>query len=89
MPRAFQGTAAFPNHVRAERETAGLTQADLADRTGIERPWLSRIENGEALCTPQQLDAIAEALQISVARLYEADWLKVVAAARKAQDEGK
>jgi len=32
--------------IREFRRTAGLTQAQLADMSGIERSYLSRLENG-------------------------------------------
>jgi len=34
------------NLLKAERERMGLSLADVAERTGIERPNLSRLENG-------------------------------------------
>jgi ribosome-binding protein aMBF1 (putative translation factor) len=49
--------------LKAERERLGLSLADVADRTGIERPNLSRLENGpEANPTVATLSRYAEAL---------------------------
>lgn len=73
----------FPNYVSAERAAAGLSQADLAKASGIDRPWLSRIESGQTLASPKQLDALCEALGgISAGRLYDRDWLEVIGRAR-------
>jgi DNA-binding XRE family transcriptional regulator len=30
-----------------ERKRIGLTQQDIADRTGMSRPWVSTVENGK------------------------------------------
>lgn len=38
--------AAFGVRLRAAREKAGLTQEDLAERAGIDRPAYSEIERG-------------------------------------------
>ena len=44
------------------RERRGLTQAELADRTGIDQADISRIERGAANPTERTLGRIAEAL---------------------------
>jgi DNA-binding XRE family transcriptional regulator len=41
---SVQGIAAV---LRAARESAGLSLADMADRTGMTKPALSRLETGE------------------------------------------
>src|SRR5262245_24475263 len=49
--------------LKAEREKMGLSLADVADRTGMERPNLSRLENeSEANPTIATLTRYAEAL---------------------------
>src|SRR5262245_8018516 len=49
--------------LKAERERLGLSLADISDRTGIERPNLSRLENGpEANPTVATLSRYADAL---------------------------
>jgi DNA-binding phage protein len=49
--------------LKAEREKMGLSLADVADRTGMERPNLSRLENeAEANPTIATLTRYAEAL---------------------------
>jgi len=46
------------------REHRGLTQQELADRTGISKPYLSQLETGKRTGTIETLAAIARALDI-------------------------
>lgn len=48
--------------VVALRERHGLTQAELAERTGIDQADISRIERGSTSPTARTLQRIAEAL---------------------------
>lgn len=48
--------------VIALRERRGLTQAELAERTGIDQADISRIERGSANPTERTLSRIGEAL---------------------------
>ena len=52
--------------VVALREGAGLTQAEVADRTGIDQGDISRIERGATSPTARTLQRIAEALDADV-----------------------
>ena len=52
--------------VVALREGAGLTQAELAARTGIDQGDISRIERGATSPTARTLQRIAEALDADV-----------------------
>jgi HTH-type transcriptional regulator/antitoxin HipB len=45
--RPVQTTRAFGAEVRRARKDAGLSQAELAARAGVGRPWLSELENGK------------------------------------------
>ena len=49
----------------ALRRAAGLTQIQLAARLGVRQPSVSRFEAGQDLPTPEMLDRIAEALELS------------------------
>lgn len=69
-PRRYQGTSPYPNRIRARREQLELNQTALAERIDLERSWLSRIENGEALATPEQLRALERALECRGEDLY-------------------
>jgi ribosome-binding protein aMBF1 (putative translation factor) len=52
--------------VVALREGAGLTQTELAERTGIDQGDISRIERGATSPTTRTLQRIAEALDADV-----------------------
>lgn len=55
--------------VREVREAQGLTTYDLAQRSGIHRPNISRIENGRHTPNLDTLARLAGALGLSVAHL--------------------
>ena len=48
------------------RKQSGLTQEQLADKAGIQRTHLGRIENGKYAVTLETIQAIAEALGMTV-----------------------
>lgn len=54
--------------LRAER---GWTLADLADRSGVSRATLSRIETAQTSATAQALGRICDAAGVSVSRLVQ------------------
>jgi y4mF family transcriptional regulator len=45
--RPIQTSRAFGSAVRRARKDQGLSQADLAARAGVGRPWLSELETGK------------------------------------------
>lgn len=55
------------------RKRAGLTQADLADRVGITRPYLSQLENGERNLSANLHRRIVDALSIDPTTIVEPD----------------
>jgi transcriptional regulator with XRE-family HTH domain len=55
--------------VRAYRTEAGLTQQMLADKCGIYRTYLSRIEGGDANPSLNVLAALADTLNIEIHQL--------------------
>ena len=59
--REFSG-----QRVKEAREAAGLTQAELADRSGIPQSHISRIENAVHSPSRKTLERIAEALGIEL-----------------------
>lgn len=67
------GTASVGAAIRHFRKQAGLTQADLAERAGINRMYLSRLEGGHET---EQLRNIFRVLgQLGVrATLRHEDW---------------
>lgn len=56
--------------IRDERIAAGLTQRHLARRIGKPQSWLSRVEDGSYIVPGHMLQAIARALGVTVARLF-------------------
>jgi transcriptional regulator with XRE-family HTH domain len=47
------------------RERSGMTKAELADRAGVDRTLITRIENGERRATPNVIMRLAKALDCS------------------------
>lgn len=56
--------------VRRLRQGAGLTLADMAVRTGISKPMLSKIENAQTSCSLTTLARLADALDVPVTALF-------------------
>ena len=65
------GEPAEGPQVRAWRRHAGLTQAELARRAGVHRNSINRVERGLASPRAALLAAVARALGIPPARLWE------------------
>lgn len=57
--------------IKELRALQGLTQEDAADRIGIFRTYMSRIESGQANPTLTLLHQIASAFGISLQELFE------------------
>lgn len=55
--------------IRAARESAGLSQVQLARKTGIDVFGINRLENGSRLVKMVEVCAIAAALGLKVADL--------------------
>jgi transcriptional regulator with XRE-family HTH domain len=55
----------FPGRLRELREAAGLTQPQLAERTGISTRQVSRLETGAQVATWPTVLALARALGVS------------------------
>lgn len=51
--------------LREARLTAGLSQSDLSQRSGLPKPTLSRYENGHVLPSLMTLRKLADALGVS------------------------
>ena len=58
-------------NLRAIRERQALSQAELADRAGISRVSVVRIENGDAEPYPSTTRKLAAALGVAPADLME------------------
>ena len=64
---------AFGDRIRELRLAMGMTQEDLADRCGLFRTYMSRIETGNANPTLTMIHALAASLRVPVAVLFERD----------------
>ncbi len=58
--------AEFGRRLRALREERGLTQRELAERSGAQVPQISRYETGAYLPTAETLLALAKVLHLDV-----------------------
>jgi transcriptional regulator with XRE-family HTH domain len=58
-------------HLRAVRRQRGLTVEQLAQRTGLSRPYLSNLERDHNSPTVTTLNTILEALGVSLVQLFQ------------------
>jgi len=68
MPNYIESLA---KHLRSRRKKAGISQEELAKRTGISLTLIRDIERKEANPTLSNLGKIAEAFNISIAELLD------------------
>ena len=71
-PEAAAGTLEryLGNAIRDLRQRHGLTIADVADRAGISRGMLSKIENAQTATSLDALHRLAQALGVSLSTLF-------------------
>ncbi|MGB6831180.1 MAG: helix-turn-helix transcriptional regulator, partial [Terracidiphilus sp.] len=70
LKEASQLRERFGQRVRQLRSEHGLTQEQLAERAGISVDFLSLIERGKSSPSFENLDELADALEVSVAELF-------------------
>jgi transcriptional regulator with XRE-family HTH domain len=58
-------------NIRKRRADSGLSQEELAYRAGIDRSYLSEIENGHKSVGVVVLDDIAAALEVEITDLFK------------------
>lgn len=58
------------DRLRAIREAKNLSQGDIEKRTGLLRPYLSRIENGHTVPSLETLEKLARALEVPLYQLF-------------------
>jgi transcriptional regulator with XRE-family HTH domain len=58
------------DRLRALREAKKLSQGDIQQRTGLLRPYLSRIENGHTVPSVETLEKLARALEVPLYQLF-------------------
>lgn len=75
MPRASPSHAghpvlvAFGRSIRAARAERGISQEELALRSGVDRSYMSSIERGEQNVGLMSMTRIAEALGVTLSEL--------------------
>ena len=65
----LSSTSSLPQHLRGLRERHGLTLTILANRSGISRATLSRIENAEVSPTAETLGRLATVYALPISQL--------------------
>ena len=60
----------FGRRVRSLREKAGLSQEAFADRCDLDRTYISGIERGKRNVSLRNIEAIADALNLSLGELF-------------------
>ena len=58
--------------IKAQRASLGISQEELAHRAGLHRTYVSDLERGARNPSIESIEKLASALQISVAKLFEA-----------------
>ena len=58
------------DRIRILRKAKKLSQADIQKRSGMVRPYLSRIENGHTVPSIETLQKLAQALEIPLYQLF-------------------
>ena len=61
----------FGNKVREERLSRGLSQEELAERSGLHRTYIGMIERAEKNITLQNIEKIATALEMPIDKLLK------------------
>jgi transcriptional regulator with XRE-family HTH domain len=68
---AHAGRRVFGERIRSLRQGRGLSQERLAELAGVHRTYLSSLERGERNVSLDNIYAIAAALGVSPAELFE------------------
>jgi transcriptional regulator with XRE-family HTH domain len=58
------------NRLRALREEKKLSQGDIEKRTGLVRPYISRVENNHTIPNIETLEKWARALEVPMYQLF-------------------
>ena len=58
--------------IKTRRASLGISQEELAHRAGLHRTYVSDLERGARNPSIESIEKLASALQISVAKLFEA-----------------
>lgn len=66
----------FGARIRALRQARGLSQEKLAELAGLHRTYISSIELGERNVSLKNIQALADALGVSLQELFESESFK-------------
>ena len=70
-PSFLKRRLAFGQRVRVLRQERGLSQEALADLAGIHRTYVGSVERGERNIALDNINALADALGVSPAKLVD------------------
>ena len=70
MSNSVFSIAGLKSSVLNNRKELGYSQQELADRTGINRAMISRIEQGDYIPSIPQLESLSQALELDLASLF-------------------
>ena len=59
--------------IKAYRTALGISQEELAHRAGLHRTYVSDLERGARNPSIESIEKLAQALQVSVATLFQPD----------------
>ncbi len=63
-------TKKFGRRIRTLRKERGLSQEDLAERSGLDRTYISGIERGVRNVALRNIEALSQALDVALAELF-------------------
>ena len=66
----------FGKRVRELRTDKGLSQEALAYKAGIDRTYMTDVENGKRNVSVQNIEKIIIALEVSILEFFESDLFK-------------
>ena len=69
MPGSHPDTAALGRAVRAIRVERGISQVQLAEKTGLVQSWISHVEHGRRNPSRSNVVRLAAGLEVSVSEL--------------------
>lgn len=76
------------HRLRALREMKKLSQGDIQERTGLLRPYVSRVENGHTIPAIETLEKMARALEVPIYQLfYDGEPPKVPGILKRSADD--
>ncbi|MBI5713964.1 MAG: helix-turn-helix transcriptional regulator [Chloroflexi bacterium] len=71
MPKQSSITDRFGERLRSLRKERGLSQEALAELSGLDRTYVSGIERGIRNVALRNIEALAKALRVSLADLFD------------------